>query len=115
MSSVDTDSIDLEEDKKYYLISPDGSLFHEIPLTETDYLTREVWVSYCPSCGKIRGYYYSRSEANRNSRICEECIRRYLHPSKKYRGCLKQNVNFRLFTKGYRKYKNVIYSYMEIK
>ena len=77
MSSVDTDSIDLEEDKKYYLISPDGSLFHEIPLTETDYLTREVWVSYCPSCGKIQGYYYSKSEANRDSRICEECTRRY--------------------------------------
>lgn len=42
MSLIDTNSIDLEEDKKYYLISPNGLLFHEIPLTETDYLVREV-------------------------------------------------------------------------
>lgn len=102
-------------ERRYYLVAPNGLMFHEISLEETGYLIREVWVSRCPCCGGIRGYYYSKNESKEDSKFCEGCIRRYLFPLKNYKWYSKQNVKFRLLTKGYRKYKDVIYPYLELK
>ena len=49
-SQVELKSIDVDE-KKYYLVTPEGLIFHEIPFEEIHNLTREVWVSSCPCCG----------------------------------------------------------------
>lgn len=63
-SQVESKSIDIGE-KKYYLITPEGLIFHEIPFEEIHNLTREVWVSSCPCCGGIQGYYYSKMKPNK--------------------------------------------------
>ena len=44
ISRVDIESTDVGE-KKYYLVTPEGLIFHEIPFEEIHNLTREVWVS----------------------------------------------------------------------
>ena len=40
-SQVESKSIDADE-KKYYLVTPEGLIFHEIPFEEIHNLTREV-------------------------------------------------------------------------
>lgn len=111
--SIELESTDVGE-KKYYLVTPEGLLFHEISDKEIDNLTREVWVSRCPSCGGIRGYYYSKDDAKDDSRFCEECIRTRCFLVKRYKGYSRKNVNFKLLTKGYKDYKGVKYPYMNI-
>lgn len=63
ISQVESESIDVSE-KKYYLVTPEGLIFHEIPFEEIHNLTREVWVSTCPCCSGIQGYYYSKMKPN---------------------------------------------------
>lgn len=113
ISQVELESTDIGE-KKYYLESPEGLIFHEIPFEEIHNLTREVWVSICPDCGGIQGYYYSEDEAKENSIFCVECCCTKLALIKRYKGYYKQRVNFRLLTKGYKEYKGVKYPYMDI-
>ena len=112
-SQVESKSIDIGE-KKYYLVTPEGLIFHEIPFEEIHNLTREVWVSSCPCCGGIQGYYYSKNEAKQNSKFCVQCSCTRLFPVKRYKGYYKQNVNFRLLTKGYKEYRGIKYPYMDI-
>lgn len=59
ISRVDIESTDVGE-KKYYLVTPEGLIFHEIPFEEIHNLTREVWVSTCPCCGGIEGKYFAK-------------------------------------------------------
>ena len=113
MIKVELESIDVGE-KKYYLVTPEGLIFHEIPFEEIHNLTREVWVSTCPCCSGIQGYYYSKNEAKQNSKFCVQCRCTHLFLVKKYKGYYKQNVNFRLLTNGYKEYKGVKYPYMNI-
>ena len=112
-SQVESKSIDIGE-KKYYLVTPEGLIFHGIPFEEIHNLTREVWVSTCPCCDGIQGYYYSKNEAKQNSKFCVQCSCTHLFLAKKYKGYYKQNVNFRLLTNGYKEYKGVKYPYMNI-
>lgn len=113
INQVELESIDVGE-KKYYLVAPEGLIFHEIPFEEIHNLTREVWVSICPDCGGIQGYYYSEDEARENGRFCVECYCTKRVLIKRYKGYSKQRVNFRLLTKGYKEYKGVKYPYMDI-
>lgn len=110
---VELESIDIGE-KKYYLITPEGIIFNEIPFEEIHNLTREMWISCCPYCGEIQGYYYSKSESKRNSSFCIGCRCTHLFLIKKYKGYSKQNVKFKLLTKGYKEYKGIKYPYMDI-
>lgn len=80
-SQVESTSTDIGE-KKYYLVTPEGLIFHEIPFEEIHNLTREVWVSSCPYCGGIQGYYYSKNEAKQNSKFCVQCSCTHLFFSK---------------------------------
>lgn len=113
ISRVDIESTDVGE-KKYYLVTPGGLIFHEIPFKEIHNLTREVWISRCPCCGGLQGYYYSENEAKKNSNFCVECRHTCLFLIKRYKGYSKQNVKFRLLTKGYKEYKGIKYPYMDI-
>ena len=111
VSRVELESTDIGE-KKYYLITPEGLIFHEIPFEEIHNLTREVWILRCPYCGVIQGYYYSKDAAKQNSTFCVECNCTRL--IKKYKRYSKRRVNCRLVTKGYREYKGVKYPYIDI-
>ena len=113
VNQVELESTDVGE-KKYYLVTPTGLIFHEIPFEEIHNLTREVWVSICPCCGGIQGYYYSKDEAKQNSQFCIQCSCTRFFLVKRYKGYSKQRVNFKLLTKGYKKYKGVKYPYMDI-
>lgn len=113
ISRVDLESTDVGE-KKYYLVTPEGLIFHEIPFEETHNLTREVWVSRCPCCGRIQGYYYSKDEAKQNSKFCGQCSCILLVLAKRCKWYYKQNVNFRLLTQGYKEYRGIKYPYMDI-
>lgn len=113
ISQVDLESTEVGE-KKYYLITPEGRIFHEIQFEEIHNLTREVWISRCPCCGGLQGYYYSENEAKKNSNFCVECRHTRLFLIKRYKGYSKQNVKFRLLTKGYKEYKGIKYPYMDI-
>lgn len=113
-NDVITESKDIGE-KRYYLVAPNGLLFHEIPFSETGILTREVWVSRCPSCGKVRGYSYSKNEAKENGTFCEGCIRKHRFLIKKFFRYRKKSVKFDLLIKGNREYKGIVYPYIEIK
>ena len=47
ISQVELESTDIGE-KKYYLVAPEGLIFHEIPFEEIHNLTREVWCQFVP-------------------------------------------------------------------
>lgn len=113
ISQVDLESTEVGE-KKYYLITPEGRIFHEIQFEEIHNLTREVWISRCPYCGGLQGYYYSKNEAKKNSNFCVKCSHTRLFLIKRYKGYSKHNVKFRLLTKGYKEYKGIKYPYMDI-
>ena len=112
VNQVESENIDVGE-KKYYIITPEGRIFHKIPFEEIYNLSREVWVSICPCCGKIQGYYYSKDEAKKNNKFCPGCIYTHFVLVKRYKGYFKQNVKFSLLIKGWKKYKDIKYPYME--
>lgn len=112
VNQVESENIDVGE-KKYYLITPEGRIFHKISFEEIHNLSREVWVSICPCCGEIQGYYYSKDEAKKNNKFCPGCIYTHFVLVKRYKGYFKQNVKFSLLIKGWKKYKDIKYPYME--
>ena len=114
MISVELESTDIGE-KKYYLITPEGLIFHEIPFEEINNLTREVWISRCPCCGRrVAGYHYSKDEGKKNSDFCIACRCTRLFLPKIHKGYRKQTVKFKLLTKGYKEYRGIKYPYMDI-
>ena len=56
----------------------------------------------------------SIDEAKQNSKFCVQCSCTHLFLVKRYKGYYKQNVSFRLLTKGYREYRGIEYPYMDI-
>lgn len=103
--------IDINE-KKYALVTPDGCILKTISAEEIDNRDLDVWISRCPCCGNIQGYYLTKDEAKEHSHVCYEC--RMWNVGRGYKGYSKEKTRFKLLVKGYRKYEDIIYPYLEM-
>lgn len=113
-------SIQLEDTstakEKYYLVTSKGTIFHQIPFEEIDNLTREVWVSRCPNCADVIAYSYSKKEAKEANDFCFYCNTFHQFDKRhRYRGCIKQKVDFKLLTSGYKIINGIKYPYVKMK
>lgn len=101
-------------DEQYYLITPIGTVYCEVPKSETEKLVRNVWVTNCPCCGGIRGYYSTEKEAKENADLCSECSLLLLRPLIKYKAYKNDDVKMRIAVKGTTKINDKLYLYFKL-